>query len=118
MAVEAGGEFAAVDEEGDAAVVGIAVNDWFGPWNDEGALSKRTRDSGKTLVMVKDVTLANLRASLASGAVLAIKDIGDPKNRLPRVRAIVVDERVIRIELEPNGLPTWQVPEDPIQRVG
>jgi hypothetical protein len=97
-------------------VVGIAVNDWYGPWNDDAALSKRTRDSGKILVMVKAVTLADLRTSLASGAVLAIKDIGDPKGRLPRVNAIVVAARAIRIELEPSDTTSvhWIADGEPV----
>ncbi len=84
-------------------VVGIAVNDWYGPWIDPNPkVAPETRDSGKVLVLAKAATLAGLRAGITAGAVLAVKDLGARKDRYPDVRAIRVDARAITIALDPR----------------
>lgn len=83
------------------SVVGIAVNDWFGPWRDRKVTgtSRDTYDSGKVIVLAKEPTLDAFRAALSGGAVLAVMDLGTVKEQFPRVRAIDVDATAIRIEL-------------------
>jgi hypothetical protein len=87
------------------SVVGIAVNDWYGPWKDRELIgaSEDVYDSGKVIVLAREATLEAFRTALAGGAVLAVKDLGKVKDRFAEVRAITVDTTAIRIELEPGA---------------
>jgi hypothetical protein len=102
------------------AVVGIAVNDWFGPWNPEPGISPDVRDSGKIIVFAKRATLADLRKGLESGAVLAIKDLGSVKGQFPQLHAIHADQTSIRIELAPKPAAKvrWIADGKPLSRAG
>lgn len=99
----------------DPSIVGIAVNDWFGPgtFGFPGAdprVTADTRDSGKVIVLMKQISLEAFRAALSSGAVLAVKDLGKVKDHFPRVRAINVNEQAIRIEAtDPAAEVHWFV---------
>src|SRR6266516_570503 len=84
----------------DASVIGIAVNDHYGPyWTGRGSDSK-IRDSGKTIVLAPELTLAALQERLAAGAAFSVKDFGVQKDRYPVVRSIVVGDSTIDIEAD------------------
>ncbi len=85
-------------------LLGVAVNDWFGPFFDELDRNHRPRpdatllDSGKTIVLVSELTPAAFREAVRRGAMFAIKDLGKVKDRYPRIEAVVVDRDTIRLE--------------------
>jgi len=79
------------------AVVGLAVNDHFGPLPDQ-PTDPQVQDSGKILVLVKEVSLAGYRAAFECGAILAIKDLGVPKGHYPIVHAISIERTSILID--------------------
>lgn len=81
------------------AVLGVAVNDWFGVWSDDPKLKPTTRDSGKSIVLVKEVSLAGLRDAVDRGAVLAVQDFGETKGQLPRLEKIVVSTDAIELSI-------------------
>ena len=72
-------------------VIGVAVNDHFGPGSRQTALSPRNRDSGKTLVFAPTATLGDLFSALRAGRVFAIEDRGDPKGQYPVVDSVWAD---------------------------
>lgn len=76
----------------DQRIIGVAVNDHFGPGNPSVLLSPRTRDSGKVLVLSAAATPEALRSAMEAGAVLAVKDLGVPKDQYSVIDSIrVVD---------------------------
>jgi hypothetical protein len=79
------------------AVLGLAVNDHFGPLPDQ-PTDPQVQDSGKILVLVKEVSLAGYRAAFERGAILAIKDLGVPKGGYPMVHAISIERTSILID--------------------
>jgi hypothetical protein len=88
-------------------IFGYAVNDWHGPFNKELRDSHPDiYDSGKTLVMLKDFTLADYRRSLEMGAFFAIKDLGREKGHIPKVSQISVSDSTINITAL-NGRVEW-----------
>lgn len=103
-------------------VVGVAVNDWFGPWRDRNAeaVGSDAWDSGKTIVLAASGTLSAFRTALEGGAVLAVKDLGEIDDRFPTVRAIEVDAHAIRIDLDPErgGSVHWVADGQPLPRPG
>lgn len=91
----------------DSRVVGIAVNDHFGPGNSDPTLSPRVRDSGKVFVLADTLTMESLRASLLGGRVLAVRDLGAVKERFPVVDSLWVD--ATGINLRASGIINWVV---------
>jgi hypothetical protein len=101
------------------SVVGIAVNDWFGPWRDRELIgaSEDVYDSGKVIVLAKEATLPAFRAALTGGAVLAVKDLGKVKDHFAEVRSIAVTATAIRVELGPGSEAEvhWIADGDPLE---
>lgn len=79
-------------------IIGVAVNDHFGPDSREVGVSARTRDSGKVLVLAETFTPATLRGALERGAFFAVADVGAPKDRFLGADAVRVDAAGIRLE--------------------
>lgn len=85
---------------------GIAANDWYGPqWNNNGQY-REVKDSGKTLVMVRDWSLQEYRDALTRGAFFAIKDIGIVKRQFPVINSISVQSQSI-ITISTPGSVKW-----------
>ena len=84
-------------------VVGIAVNDHFGP--DNMSVPPRIRDSGKIIVLAHGTTYDAFAAALRAGEVLAVRDVGDIKDRFPQIVAIQVSDRDLRVATD--GDITW-----------
>jgi hypothetical protein len=94
------------------SVVGIAVNDWFGPWRPPpvSGASPDAHDSGKVIVLAKAATLDAFRAALTGGAVLAVADLGAVKDKFPLVSSIRVSATAIQIDAaggEPKAAVHW-----------
>jgi hypothetical protein len=79
------------------SVVGLAVNDHFGPLPDQ-PTDAQVQDSGKIVVLVKQVSLAGYRAAFERGAILAVKDFGVPKGRYPVIDTISLERTSILID--------------------
>jgi hypothetical protein len=92
------------------SVVGVAVNDHFGPLPDQ-PTEPQVQDSGKIVVLVKEVSLAGYRAAFERGAILAVKDFGVPKRQYPLIEAISLERTSILIDTPDsvrwiaNGVP-------------
>ncbi len=86
-------------------VIGVAVNDHFGPGSTEPNISPRTRDSGKTLVLAPALTLTTLRSAMEVGAIFAVRDRGVTKDHFPIIRSITVDQ--YGIHLVGDGNVRW-----------
>jgi hypothetical protein len=85
---------------------GIAANDWYGPqWNNNGQY-REVKDSGKTLVMVRDWSLEEYRDALTRGAFFAVKDIGIVKRQYPVINSISVQSQSI-ITISTPGFVKW-----------
>lgn len=69
---------------------GTAVNDWYGPNWAPGSAYPDAWNSGKTIVMIKEWSLPDLRESVDRGAFLAVRDIGLVKNQYPVIDTINV----------------------------
>jgi hypothetical protein len=85
-------------------IYAIAVNDHFGPQN-RSPISPQIVDSGKILVLAKAATLPAYREAFAAGRFFAIRDLGVPKNRYPKVFS--VDSQEDRIYIETLGSVRW-----------
>ncbi len=96
----------------DQTVRGIAVNDHFGPQNSNPAVDNATRDSGKILVLTRNVTIDDYRSALERGAFFAIRDLGFPKDNYPVVRSITATENEIAIDTD--GEVRWVAGGDPV----
>lgn len=90
---------------GNQRILGVAVNDHFGPDNTSVTLSSRTRDSGKILALVPAGTAADLRQAMEAGAVLAVKDVGQVKNAYPQVDSISLGLSTVTVET--GGTVSW-----------
>lgn len=85
---------------------GIGVNDWCGPeWSDAG-LYPEVKDSGKTILMVRDWSPEELRDALTRGAFFAVKDIGIVKRQYPVINSITVQAQSI-ITISTQGSVRW-----------
>lgn len=85
---------------------GIGVNDWYGPqWNDQGQYPQ-IKDSGKTILLVRDWSLDELRDALTRGAFFAVKDIGIIKRQYPVINSISVQSQSI-ITISTPGSVRW-----------
>lgn len=69
-------------------VVGFAVNDHFGPDSRDTLVSRRTKDSGKSIVLATDTSLAAVRSAIESGRVFAVRDVGLPKLAFAQIDSI------------------------------
>jgi hypothetical protein len=77
-------------------IVGVAVNDHYGPYRPLAQVSRRVRDSGKILVLTPDRTLDAYRTAMEEGALFAITDFGDTKDQVPRFDSLTVTGTIIR----------------------
>ena len=87
-----------------SSLVGIAVNDHFGPLPDF-PIDDDLRDSGKIIVLAEDYSLEAYRRAFEHGAILAIKDIGTTKDRYPSVARIVSTSSEVSIDTD--GTVRW-----------
>jgi len=78
-------------------VVGVAVNDHFGPYRPLSAVSRRVRDSGKILVIARDTALTSYEQAMREGAILAIRDLGAVKDRYPVIDSITNASSTLRV---------------------
>ncbi|OWY70231.1 hypothetical protein B7486_15640 [cyanobacterium TDX16] len=85
---------------------GIGVNDWFGPEWDNAGLYPEVKDSGKTLLMIRDWSLEELRHALTRGAFFAVKDIGIVKRQYPVINSISVQSQSV-ITISTPGSVRW-----------
>jgi hypothetical protein len=88
-------------------VLGIAVNDHYGPNARVPDLPSTIRDSGKILVFAPDTTGAALRAALENGRFFAVADLGSVKDRYPEVRSIEVSDSTISIDTNESVRWIW-----------
>ena len=95
----------------DQGVVGIAVNDHYGPYSAVLQPGDPLRDSGKIVVFVKALSLAELRTALARGTFVAVRDWGEVKGEYPRIDYVTVSDTAIHIEA--NGRVEWIVDGQP-----
>jgi len=87
-----------------SSVVGIAVNDHFGPLPDF-PIDNDLRDSGKIIVLAEGNSLEAYRRAFERGAVLAIRDVGTTKDRYPSVARIVSTSSDVTIDTD--GAVRW-----------
>jgi hypothetical protein len=87
-------------------VLGIAVNDHFGPARRGGRVPNEVIDSGKIIVLSKAVTPEAYRNALERGAFFAVRDTGKVKDQYPHVFHISVQETFASIES--TGNVTWK----------
>lgn len=85
---------------GDQSVLGIAVNDHFGPDPGAAPTDPDIRDSGKIIVYAASPTLADFRKAFEDGAFVAAKDIGAIKDQYPALRAITTTTTSISIDTD------------------
>jgi len=85
---------------GDQSLVGISVNDHFGPDSAPDSTDPDVRDSGKIIVYAASTSLDDYRAAFERGALVAVKDVGRSKDQYPTVRAISVQARTISIDTD------------------
>lgn len=88
-------------------VVGVAVNDHFGPYRPLSAVSRRVRDSGKVLVIALDTSLASYEHAMREGAILAVRDLGEVKDRYPTIDSITNTASTLRVWT--SGTVRWIV---------
>lgn len=87
-------------------VIGIAVNDHYGPYWIPRPVSPQIQDSGKIIVMAKGVNAQAYRNAFERGAVFAIRDNGMIKDRYPTVFSVTVAETFASIDA--TGSVTWK----------
>jgi hypothetical protein len=80
-----------------AFVVGVAVNDHYGPYSRQTGLTPRVRDSGKLLVLTDQATLSGFRQAMYRGSVFAVRDFSLRKDGYPRVDSIWVRRDSIHV---------------------
>jgi hypothetical protein len=87
------------------SLLGIAVNDHFGPGTTLLNQGDVLRDSGKIEVYSATADLATFRRAFERGAFVAVRDLGVTKNHYPTVRAISVSDQ--SIEIDADGDIVW-----------
>lgn len=92
-------------------IVGVSVNDHFGPDRPLSAVTRRVRDSGKIIVLTDEATLAGFESAMRRGSVFAIVDYGEEKGLIPRIDSIRV--RGDRIRVFSDGSVRWIVDGEP-----
>lgn len=81
----------------DQSVIGVAVNDHFGPLPAV-PTDAEVADSGKIIVFARAATLDAYREAFDRGAVLAVRDMGAIKDRYPRIESISVESTSVLID--------------------
>jgi hypothetical protein len=89
----------------DPTVLGIAVNDHFGPYSRAVATGDPLKDSGKIVVFAKEASLEAFRAAFERGAFVAVRDVGVRKGEYPVVRSILATD--VGIEIDADGEIAW-----------
>jgi hypothetical protein len=89
------------------SVVGIAVNDHFGPNASLTTTTADVRDSGKILAWVPSITLESFEAAFRSGAVVAVKDLGTTKDKYARIITVTVTDSLIALVLSEEANVRW-----------
>jgi len=87
---------------------GIAVNDWYGPWNGDVQQSDPDIwDSGKIQVLLPEYSLTAYQAAYDRGAFFAVRDNRTtvPKGPLPLVQDILVNQQSITVHFA--GTVRW-----------
>jgi hypothetical protein len=79
-------------------IFGIGVNDHYGPQATRAPISEKVRDSGKILVLAKEVSLAAYERAFRRGSYFAVRDFGAVKNRYPKVHSITTTDDSIYLE--------------------
>lgn len=88
-------------------ILGIAVNDHFGPGAARTAtLPPQVLDSGKIVVLAKAATLDAYRSAFERGAFFAIRDRGIVKDRYPAIFSVSAGATFVSIES--NGNVAWK----------
>jgi len=88
-------------------ILGIAVNDHFGPGAARTAtINPAALDSGKIIVMAKAATLDAYRSAFERGAFFAIRDRGIVKDRYPVIFSVSAGTTFVSIET--NGNVSWK----------
>lgn len=87
----------------DQTILGIAVNDHFGP--QAGSVDNDLRDSGKIIVFSPEMTLPAYRQAFEAGAFVAVADISVPKDQYPKL--ISVSITTTSIFLDTDGMVRW-----------
>jgi len=86
------------------ALIGIAVNDHFGPWPDL-PTDPDIKDSGNIIVLAREATLASYREAFERRAILAVRDKGVEKGRLPAIRSI--NAGTSSVSIDTDGAVRW-----------
>jgi hypothetical protein len=89
----------------DQSILGIAVNDHFGPDADPSTVDRDLQDSGKIIVFAPASDLASYRQAFQSGALVAVQDFGAVKDQYPTLRRLEVSDGGIL--LETDGRVRW-----------
>jgi len=79
------------------SIRGIAVNDHFGPDNQNPLLPAGIRDSGKITALVASVSLVSLRRALTTGSFFAVRDFSPTKDGYPRLDSLRADRHAIEV---------------------
>lgn len=80
-------------------ILGIAVNDHYGPYNKSVTLSPKTKDSGKIIVLAKSThSLEEYQRAFSMGSFFAVMDIGTIKDRYPEINSINIQSQSISID--------------------
>lgn len=82
------------------AVIGVAVNDHFGPYSvgSVAGISRKIWDSGTIQVFAPESAPLAFKAAFMGGAVLAIKDLGENKGEFPLIQSISNGEDFLTID--------------------
>jgi hypothetical protein len=86
-------------------VLGVAVNDHFGPDNTTDVIDPDIRDSGKIIALATAMDLISLRNAFDRGAVLAVQDRGTTKDRYPTINSITISRNSAVIDT--TGTVQW-----------
>jgi hypothetical protein len=88
-------------------VFAVAVNDHYGPDNTDPTVPAKIRDSGKTIVLSHDLTLAGIQDAFQRGALFAVKDVGVIKDNYPTPVSVITTDSTITINTD--GDVVWIV---------
>lgn len=89
----------------DQSIIGIAVNDHYGPDSAPDSTDPDIRDSGKIVVYAPALNLDAYRDAFQRGALVAVKDVGQIKDRVPALRSISVEATSVFVDTD--GAVTW-----------
>ena len=83
----------------DPRVLGLAVNDWHGPFctNEDCVAHPEVKDSGKVELLARSSDYADVEDAFGRGAMFAVQDLGEAKLDYPRITHIAVDTDSITI---------------------